>query len=240
MIKLFTASERHEAKVGDWLISNYLFSFADYYNPSNVQFGPLRAFNHDFVAPKGVFPAHPLADMEVVTLVLSGELTYKDNIGNEIKLQAGAIQRITAGTGITYTLSNESEEDELHLVQMWFLPNKTGLAPAYEQMDVEFLTTSNKLYPLATGQKVLEDVVFLNSNSTVYFGSVSQGEEQDFRTFRIRKTFLYMLSGTAVINGVEADAFDHIRLEDQELVQIHASADATYILVDVPALEVNY
>ncbi|MFT2007696.1 pirin family protein [Pontibacter sp. 13R65] len=240
MIKLITASERHEAKVGDWLISNYLFSFADYYDPSNIQFGPLRVFNHEYLAPKSSFPAHPHSDMEVVIVVLSGELTHKDQLGNESKIQAGAVERITAGSGITYTLSNESEEEELHLLQLWFLPNKRGLAPAFEQMDVEFLTVTKSLYPLVTGQKVLEDVVFMNSNSTVYYGSVSQGEELDFRTFKIRKTLLYVLTGTVIINGVEADQCDHIRLEDQELITIHGSADATFILVDVPAIEANF
>ncbi|TXK21634.1 pirin family protein [Pontibacter qinzhouensis] len=240
MIKLITASERHEAKIGDWLISNYLFSFADFYDPSNVQFGPLRVFNHEYVAPKSSFPAAPNTEMEIVTLILSGELTYRDNLGKETKIQAGGVQRITAGTGITYTLSNESEEDELHLIQMWFLPNKTGLAPSYEYMDVEFLTTSNKLMPLVTGQKVLEDLVYLNSNSTVYFGSATQGESIEFRTFKIRKSLLYILTGTVEINGAEVDKCDHARLESQEVIQIHASADATFILVDVPALEANF
>ncbi|MBD1396288.1 pirin family protein [Pontibacter sp. JH31] len=239
MIKLITASERHQANVGDWLKSHYLFSFADHYDPSNMEFGPLRVFNDDYISPKAGFPAHPHTEIEIVTIVLSGELTHKDNIGNQATISPGQVQRMTAGTGMTHSESNETDE-EVHLLQLWFVPNQRNLAPSYELMQVDFLSTKNKLTPLVTGQKVLEDVVFLNSNSTVYYGSVDQGEEINFRTFKIRKTLLYLLSGSLLVNNVEADIHDQVRLDDQELVTIRGTSSATFILVDVPALEVNY
>ncbi|MFD2244699.1 pirin family protein [Pontibacter ruber] len=239
MIKLINASERHEARVGDWLQSAYLFSFADYYDPSNVQFGPLRVFNDDIVSSHSGFPLHPHADMEIVTILLDGEMTHKDSLGNESRLAAGEVQRITAGTGVTHSITNESDK-EAHLLQLWFLPNKRGLAPSYEQMKVDFPDTKNKLVPLVTGQKVLEDVLFMNSNSTVYHATLGQGENIDFRTFKIRRSLIYVLDGSLVINSIEADRHDQIRLDDQEVVSIHATSAASLILVDVPALEVNY
>ncbi|MCC9165532.1 pirin family protein [Pontibacter harenae] len=239
MIKLITAAERHQASIDDWLKSNYLFSFADYYDPANVQFGPLRAFNDDYVAGKSGFPSHPHADMEIVMIVLSGTFTHKDSLGNDTTIAAGQVQRITAGTGITHSESNDTE-DEAHLLQLWFLPNKRGLAPSYEHMPIDFLNADNKLIPLVTGQKVLEDVLYMNSNSTVYYANLKQGDEIDFRTFKIRKTLIYMLSGNCLINNLETEASDQVRLEDQEVVAIHATADSSFILVDVPALEVNY
>ncbi len=239
MIKLITAAERHEAKVGDWLTSHYLFSFADHYDPSNMQFGPLRVFNDDRVAPHSGFPTHPHADMEIITIVLDGEITHTDSIGNDTKLGAGEVQRMTSGTGITHTEKNDSDK-EAHLVQLWFIPNKRGLAPSYEQLRVDFLNTKNKLIPLVTGQKVLEDVVYINSNSTIYYANLAQGEDIDFRTFKIRKTLIYILDGSLIANGVEADRHDQIRLEDQEIVTIHATAGSSFILVDVPAVEANY
>jgi quercetin 2,3-dioxygenase len=239
MIKLITASQRYEAHVNDWLRSHYLFSFADHYDPENMEFGPLRVFNDDYVAPKSGFPAHPHSDMELVTIVLSGELTHKDNIGNQATVAPGQVQRMTSGTGITHSESNETD-DEVHLLQLWFVPNTRGLAPSYEVMTVDFLGAKNKLVPLATGQKVLEDVAFLNSNSTVYYGGVEQGEEINFRTFKIRKSLIYVLSGSLLVNNVEADSHDQVRLDDQELIIIKGTSSATFILVDVPALEVNY
>ncbi|TPE43214.1 pirin family protein [Pontibacter mangrovi] len=241
MIKLIPASEQHSAKIGDWLQSNYLFSFADYYDPSNVQFGPLRVFNHDRIKGHNGFPQHPHAEMEVVTVVLDGELTHKDNIGNETVLKAGDVQRMTAGTGYTHSETNE-KENLAEVLQLWFLPNKRGLAPSYEHMNIDFMDGKykNKLVPLVTGQKVLENVAYLNSNSTVYYGNVGQGEEIDLKTFKLRKSLVYVLTGELLVNNVEVEAGDQVRLEEQEVVSLHGSAEATFILVDVPATEVNY
>lgn len=225
MIKLISASERHEAQVGDWLQSHYLFSFADYYDPANVQFGPLRVFNHDVVAGHNGFPSHPHAEMEVVTIVLDGELTHKDSIGNEVTLKAGDVQRITAGTGVSHAEANDTD-NTAELLQLWFLPNKRGLAPSYENMSLDFLDVHDKLVPLVTGQKVLDNVPFLNSNSTVYFGQVTQGQEIDFKTFKIRKTLVYVLSGSLLVNNVEVDRHDQVRLEQKDVVSLHGAANA--------------
>jgi redox-sensitive bicupin YhaK (pirin superfamily) len=239
MIQLIPATERYEAKVGDGLKSHYLFSFADYHDPANMQFGPLRVFNDDFISPNSGFPAHPHIDMEILTIVLEGEVTHKDSLGNEKTITAGEVQRMTAGTGVTHSESNETD-NQAHLLQLWFLTNKKNLAPSYEQMTLDFPDASNELVPLATGQKVLENVVYFNSNSTVYYGSLSQGQDYDLKTYKIRKTLVYLISGGLFVNGVEADRGDQVRLEEQDVISLHATSDATFILIDVPALEVNY
>ncbi|MCC9135212.1 pirin family protein [Pontibacter silvestris] len=239
MIKLITAPERREARVGDSLSSHYLFSFADYYDPDNVQFGSLRVFNDVVIGPGGSIPAHPQADMEVLTIVLDGEIVHLDNIGNEVTLAAGQVQRITAGTGITHSARNMTDKDA-HVYQLWLLPNKRDLAPSYEQMDLGFLDKTGELFPLATGQKVLEDLVFLNSNSTVYYCNLGSGDEVDFRTFKIRKTLIYVTGGSLLIDNMEVNIHDQVRLEEQEVIRIHATSKASFILVDVPALEVNF
>lgn len=239
MIKQITASERHEARTGDWLRSNYLFSFADYYDPANVQFGPLRVFNDDYVSADSGFPMHPHTEMEIVTIVLDGELTHTDNLGNDLVIRAGEVQRMTSGTGITHSEANRSDSD-VHLLQLWFLPNKRGLAPSYEHMKIDFMDAKDELMPLVTGQKVLEDAVFINSNSTIYYGSLSQSKDYDFQTYKIRKTLIYVLQGNLIVNGVELADNDQLRLEDQEVISFHATAATSFILVDVPAVEANY
>ncbi len=218
-----------------------MFSFADYYDPTNIQFGPLRTFNHDRIKGGNGFPLHPHAEMEVVTVVLDGEVTHKDSLGNEVTLKAGDVQRMTSGTGFTHSETNDTDHTA-ELLQLWFLPNKRGLAPSYEHLNVDFMDAKfkNKLVPLVTGQKVLENVAYLNSNSTVYYGQVGQGEEIDFRTFKIRKTLVYVLTGAMLINNVEADTGDQVRLENQDVVTLHGNAEATFVLVDVPATEANY
>ncbi|MFD2999451.1 pirin family protein [Pontibacter toksunensis] len=239
MITLITAAERHNAEVGDWLKSTYLLSFADYYDPKNVEYGPLRVFNEDIIKPHAGFPSHPHAEMEIVNVVLDGELTYKDDLGHEVTAKAGSVQRITAGTGINVSATNNTD-NPLHVFQLWFLPNKRGLAPSYEHMSLDFLDTSNDLVPLVTGQKVLENVTYMNSNSTVYYGSLGQGENYDFKTFKIRKTLIYVIDGSMLVNNMEVDKNDQVRLEFLDVVSLHGRADARFLLIDVPAAEANY
>lgn len=239
MIKQISATERHEAKTGDWLRSNYLFSFADYYDPANVQFGPLRVFNDDYVGPESGFPTHPHTEMEIVTIVLDGELTHTDSLGNDLVLEAGEVQRMSSGIGITHSEANRSKAD-VHLLQLWFLPNKRGLAPSYEHIKIDFMDTKDALVPLVSGQKVLEDVVYINSNSTIFYGNFSQGKDFDYQTFKLRKLLIYVLEGSLLVNGVELEQYDQLRLEDQDIITFHASSKASFILVDVPAVEANY
>ncbi|MBB6610417.1 pirin family protein [Pontibacter sp. Tf4] len=239
MIRQIAASERHEARTGEWLRSNYLFSFADYYDPANVQFGPLRVFNDDVVSPDSGFPMHPHTEMEIVTIVLDGEITHTDSLGNDLVVGAGEVQRMTSGTGITHSEANRSKAD-VHLLQLWFLPNKRGLMPSYEQMKIDFLDKKDELVPLVTGQKVLEDVAFINSNSTIYYGNFSQGKDFDYQTYKLRKSLVYVLEGNIIVNGVELGDNDQLRLEDQDMISFHATSKVSFILVDVPAVEANY
>lgn len=238
MVQLIKSAERHHASHG-WLNSFFLFSFADYYDPNNMHFGPLRVFNDDYIAPKSGFPMHPHSEMEIVTIMLKGEITHKDSIGNEKVIKAGEVQRMTAGTGITHSEENKTDE-EVHLYQLWFLPNRRGLQPSYEQKKMDFQDSSNELVPLATGQKVLEDVIYLNSNSTIYHCNLKTDKEIDFKTFDIRKTLIYVTEGHLFVNGTEILSNDQLRLEKQEMVKIRASKNSSFILIDLPAVEANY
>jgi redox-sensitive bicupin YhaK (pirin superfamily) len=238
MVNLIKAADRHISS-HDWLKSYFLFSFADYYDPSNMQFGPLRVFNDDYIAPKSGFPLHPHSEMEIITIVLKGAITHEDSLGNKKEIAAGEVQRMTAGTGITHSERNDGE-DELHLYQLWLLPNRKGLQPSYEQKNIGFLDTKNELVPLATGQKVLEDVIYLNSNSTIYYANLQEDKEIDFKTFDIRKTLIYVMEGQMFVNGVEAMTGDQIRLEKLDMVKINAAKNSTFILIDLPGVEANY
>jgi redox-sensitive bicupin YhaK (pirin superfamily) len=238
MVKLINGINRHQSTNG-WLNSYFLFSFADYYDPQNMSFGPLRVFNDDTIAPKSGFPQHPHSEMEIVTIVLEGHLAHEDSLGNKTTIGEGEVQRMTAGTGIVHTERNDTDKPA-HLYQLWFLPNKNGLAPSYEQKRIDFLDTKNELVPLVTGQKVLEDVVYMNSNSTIYYGNLKDGKDFDFQTFDIRKTLLYLIEGELFVNGVQATTSDQVRIEKVDVVSVKAAKDSKFILIDVPAVEANY
>ncbi|KAA9346054.1 pirin family protein [Adhaeribacter soli] len=238
MVQLIKSAERHHASHG-WLNSYFLFSFADYYDPMNMSFGPLRVFNDDYIAPRSGFPMHPHSEMEIVTIVLKGEITHKDSIGNEKVIKAGEVQRMTAGTGITHSEENKSDE-ELHLYQLWFLPNRRGLQPSYEQKKMDFLDASNELVPLATGQKVLEDVIYMNSNSTIYYSNLNSDKEIDFKTFDIRKTLIYVTEGHMFVNGMEVRSNDQLRLDKQDMIKMRAAKNTSFVLIDLPGVEANF
>ncbi len=238
MVELIKSSERHLSTQG-WLKSYFLFSFADYYDPNNIQYGPLRVFNDDTISGKSGFPMHPHSDMEIITIVLKGEISHEDSMGNEKTIKAGEVQRMTAGTGLTHSERNDADE-EVHLYQLWFLPNRKGLQPSYEQKKIEFLDATNELIPLATGQKVLEDVIYMNSNSTIYYANLQEDKEIDFKTFDIRKTLIYLTEGLLFVNGQEVTKNDQLRLENVDMIKIKAAKTSSFILIDLPAVEANY
>lgn len=240
MLALITAAQRHHAAPASWLSSYFLFSFADYFDKNNTHFGPLRVFNDDTVAPQNGFPQHPHSEMEIVTLVLEGEVSHEDTLGNRTTITAGEVQRMTAGTGLAHSEMNR-QDNQLHMYQLWFMPSQKGLAASYEQKDLSFLSSKkNQLVPLVTGQKVLEDVVYMNSNSTIYWARLDSDEQIVFKTFAIRLTFIYVKQGSLLVNGVALAPNDQARLTAEEVVEIKATKDAEFILIDLPGSEANY
>ncbi|RAK70386.1 pirin family protein [Hymenobacter edaphi] len=239
MLSYISANDRFHAQPVAWLNSYHLFSFASYYDPKNMHFGPLRVFNDDTVAAKSGFPQHPHHEMEIVSIVLEGEITHEDTMGNKTTIKAGEVQRMTAGTGLAHSEMNQQDEP-LKFYQLWFIPNQKGLAPSYEQKEIDFLDLKNELVPLVSGQKVLEDVVYINSNSSVYWSNLRADKELEFKTFPIRLTFVYVREGAIFINGTRLGPGDQARMTDEHVIHFRAEQDAQFILVDLPAAEANY
>ncbi|WP_223649991.1 pirin family protein [Hymenobacter psoromatis] len=240
MLAYISAADRHHAAPTSWLSSYFLFSFADYFDRHNLHFGPLRVFNDDTIAPQNGFPQHPHSEMEIITLVLEGEVSHEDTLGNRTTIRTGEVQRMTAGTGVAHSEMNRQDQP-LHLYQLWFMPSQKGLAPSYEQKDLGFLKGHhNELVPLATGQRVLEDVVYLNSNSTIYWSNLDSGKTLVFKTFPLRLTFIYVKEGSITVNGTELGPNDQARLDAEDVLEITAARDSQLILIDLPGSEANY
>ena len=127
MIQTIRSKDRYHHET-DWLSTNWHFSFDHYHDPKNMNFGPLRVFNDDTVAPAGGFPLHSHREMEIVTYVIDGALEHKDNMGNTGVIRPGEIQRMSAGTGIRHSEFNPSEKDPVHLIQLWIMPAVTASA----------------------------------------------------------------------------------------------------------------
>ena len=121
----------------DWLDSRHSFSFGGYVEPVHRGFGPLRVINEDWIAPDTGFGLHPHHDMEIVTVMLEGQVRHVDSLGNEALITAGEIQRMSAGTGIRHSEWNPSKTETAHLLQIWIRPDEKGVTPSYAQQPID-------------------------------------------------------------------------------------------------------
>ena len=232
MIKIIEADKRHFSDFG-WLKTYWLFSFSSYYDPDNIQFGALRVFNDDVVEPGTGFPTHPHEEMEIITVVLDGEMTHEDSMGNKSVIQKGDVQRMSAGTGLTHSEFNLAKEP-VHFYQIWILPDQKGLSPSYDQKRFDAVSWKDALFPVASGQG-LPDTVTFHTNATIYLADLDSGQKIPFETGESRRIFVYITAGELKINGQDVRNKDQARIDLETNIQIKAVKDSSLILIDVPS-----
>jgi redox-sensitive bicupin YhaK (pirin superfamily) len=211
----------------------WLFSFSNYYDPHNIQFGALRVFNDDVVAPEGGFPTHPHEEMEIVTIVLEGEMTHKDSMGNTAVIKAGDVQRMSAGTGLTHSEFNLADKP-VHFYQIWFFPDQAGLEPTYDQKSYDANKWKNKLFPVASGQDLAGAVTF-HTAATIYRCALDAGKKVTHDVTAGRRIFIYLTNGEMAANGVNLMAEDQARIDIDEPLVLRAVKHSDLILIDVPS-----
>jgi len=231
-IDIIRAQDRHFTDFG-WLQTYWLFSFASYYDPHNIQFGALRVFNDDVVAPGTGFPTHPHEEMEIITIVLDGEMTHEDSMGNKAVIRAGDVQRMSAGTGLTHSEFNLAEQP-VHFYQIWVLPDTPRLEPSYSQRSFTPDQWRNRLLPVASGQAI-ENVVSFHTDATIYRGQLDAGNRLNFDNTAGRRAFVYLTEGELTIDGLVLNKADQARVDTEKPICLVAGADAEFILVDVPS-----
>jgi redox-sensitive bicupin YhaK (pirin superfamily) len=234
MIQTIRADQRYFSDFG-WLKTYWLFSFDNYYDPANLQWGALRVFNDDVVDPKTGFPTHPHREMEIITIVLSGEITHEDSMGNRTVIRAGDVQRMTAGTGVAHSEQNLADEP-LHLYQIWILPGERRLKPSYDQKSFDASLRKNKLLPVASGQG-LADAVTFHTDATIYLSDLDAGSAIDFNTNNSRRVFIYVTRGDLGVNNERLATKDQARIAMDGTVKIEAYDDTSFVLIDVPSIE---
>jgi len=216
-----------------WLQTRHSFSFADYHDPANVNWGALRVFNDDVVAPGKGFGSHPHRDMEILTYVLEGELEHKDSMGNVGVVRPGGVQYLSAGTGIAHSEYNHSAERPVHFVQMWVLPQAAGLAPRYGQVDYTEQDRLNRWLPIASGQAGVESKIALWQDATAYVARVD-GAPLAFTLAAGRLAFLFVGSGSILVNSERLAAGDGVRIAGPLALDLEGSGEV--VLWDVPPL----
>ncbi|MBD1913672.1 MULTISPECIES: pirin family protein [unclassified Leptolyngbya] len=231
MITLRPSNERGHANHG-WLDSYHTFSFANYYDPEHMGFRALRVINEDRVAAGRGFGTHPHRDMEIISYVLSGSLAHKDSMGNAATITTGEVQRITAGTGIAHSEFNPSDQDPVHFLQIWILPDTTGLPPSYDEKSFPTEVKQGQWRQMA-GHNPADGAVHINQDVDLYATVLTEGETRSFELRPDRYAWVQVAQGKITLNGQSMEAGDGAAVSDKTLLELQAHSDAEVLLFDL-------
>lgn len=224
------ANERGSFDHG-WLTTHHSFSFADYFDPNYVNWGALRVFNDDTVAPGKGFGRHPHRDMEIVTYVLRGELEHTDSMGHQGVVPPGGVQYMSAGSGLVHSEFNHSPENDVHFVQMWVVPKTTGDAPAYGQHIFDIADRTGTWLTVASGEAGITAPIALWQAATLRVARL-EGQTLTYDLAADRYGFAFVAEGTARINDEELHAGDAVRLRGAQTLTVGGNAELVFW--DVP------
>lgn len=225
MIELRRAHDRGHADHG-WLNSWHSFSFAGYHDPRHTQFRSLRVINEDTVQPGRGFGTHPHQDMEIISYVLEGALAHKDSTGGGSVIHPGSVQRMSAGTGVEHSEFNASETDTVHFLQIWLIPNKTGIPPGYEEKYFDDTEKRGKLRLVASPDGI-DGSVTIQTNARVYATLLDGNERIERAIDQDNDVYIHVARGSVSVNGTQLQAGDAAMLtkEDQLILDQGTSAE---------------
>lgn len=214
-----------------WLNAKHHFSFAGYYDPRKMGHGALRVWNDDEIAPNSGFPAHPHANMEIITYVREGAITHQDSLGNKGRTEAGDVQVMSAGTGIRHSEYN-LEPTKTRLFQIWIEPTADGGQPTWGSKPFPKSDRSGRLVTIASGMAEDKDALPIRANARVLATTLKAGESAEYIPGKARNLYLVPASGAVEVNGVRADARDGLAISGEDKLAITALADSELVLVD--------
>ena len=232
MSEIRRADERGYADHG-WLKSYHSFSFAEYFDPRHVEFGPLRVINEDRVAPGMGFGTHGHRDMEIISYVLEGELAHKDNMGNGSVIRPGDVQRMSAGRGVMHSEFNHANAQTTHFLQIWLQPNVVGIAPSYEEKRFEAADKRGRLRLVASPDGA-DGSVRIHQDSRVYAGLFDGAETATLELAPGRRAYVHVARGSIEVNGEALAAGDAAKITDMTRVALERGQDAEVLVFDLP------
>lgn len=214
-----------------WLKAKHHFSFANYYDPANMGHGALRVWNDDEIAPNSGFPAHPHANMEIITYVREGAITHQDSLGNKGRTEAGDVQVMSAGSGIRHSEYN-LEPGKTKIFQIWIVPTTQGGAPTWGSKPFPKADRSGKFVTIASGFKADNDALPIRAEARVLATTLKAGQSAEYEPAKARHLYLVPAVGSVEVNGVFANARDGVAITDEAKLTITALEDTELVLVD--------
>lgn len=231
---LHKAATRGHADHG-WLNAHHTFSFANYYDPERMHFGVLRVLNDDAIAAGKGFGTHPHDNMEIITIPLAGTIAHKDSMGNSGTINAGEVQVMSAGTGITHSEFNHKADAELRLLQIWMFPRKRNVTPRYAQIGLDPKASENAFQQVLSPDP--DDAgVWVHQDAWFNLGRFDGGKKVDYRVKRAGNgVYAFIIEGEATINGQALEQRDGLGVWDVENLDITTGKNgARILLMDVP------
>jgi redox-sensitive bicupin YhaK (pirin superfamily) len=214
-----------------WLNAVHHFSFANYYDPARMGWGPIRVWNDDTIAPKSGFPPHPHSDMEIVTYVRSGAITHRDSLGNEGRTAAGDVQVMSAGTGIQHAEFN-LEDEATTLFQIWILPDRQGGKPGWGQRQFPRGERAGRWEIVASGTPEQDDALAIRTDAKVLAATIPAGQVLEYTPDPARHIYLVAPVGRIRVNGIEAQPRDGVAISGEGSFTVEALDDAEVVMVD--------
>ena len=231
MITIRRSSERGHAEHG-WLDSRHTFSFADYYDPAHMGFRALRVINEDRVQPGKGFGVHSHENMEIVSYVLEGALQHRDSMGNGEVLRPGEVQRMSAGTGVTHSEFNASQNEIVHFLQIWILPERSGLAPSYEQKAFPPDARRNELVLVASRDGRLGSVT-VHQDANLYLARLDAGKRVALELPPSRGAWVQVVRGSVALGDEKLAAGDGAARTGEKGMALTAAEDAEVLVFDL-------
>jgi hypothetical protein len=234
MAEIRRAGERGHADHG-WLKSFHSFSFADYFDPRHVEFGPLRVINEDRVAPGSGFGTHGHRDMEIISYVLDGELAHRDSTGTSSVIRPGDVQRMSAGRGVMHSEFNHSPDRPVHFLQIWIQPDARGrgIAPEYEQKRFGPEEKRGRLR-LVAAHDGADGSVRIHQDARVYAGLLDGPEQASLDAGPGRWLYVHVARGRVSANGEALEAGDALKLTAAPTLSLARGTDAEVLVFDLP------
>lgn len=231
MIQIRKSDERGYADHG-WLKSFHTFSFADYRDPDHRNFRKLRVMNEDRVEAGQGFGTHAHNDMEIVSYVLSGQLEHKDSMGNGETLHPGEFQRITAGSGITHSEFNPSTTEPAHFYQIWIIPEKKGIEPAYEQKTFDASQRHNQ-FQLVASPTAESNSLKIHQDARIYLADLDPDSALDYKISAGRHVWLQVLRGKLMVNNHPVEAGDGVATSEESQLELKSNGRSEVMLLDL-------
>lgn len=232
MITIRHRDERGAADFG-WLDSKHTFSFGNYYDPNHMGFSDLRVINEDKVIPAQGFGTHGHRDMEIISYVLSGELSHKDSMGNGSVIRPGEVQRMSAGTGVRHSEFNASATNPVHFLQIWIMPESKGLEPSYESKNFSPEQRQGRL-KLVGSPDGRDGSVTIHQDVNLYLASLKEGDQLNHKIEDSRRVWVQVTQGEITLNNQLLQAGDGAAITDEtEIVISGNNPDSEILLFDL-------